>query len=245
VRSPFVFAVLMLCCVRSQAAQLSEGFENVPGLFSSGGWVQINRSNPVGPATYLQGGASLSPAQSGPANSFAVVNFASTGSPDGSSGSGTISNWAITPTLVYDNGDQIKFWTRSGGLFPDRLELRFSANGASNDVGATEFSVGDFFTLLLTINPDLQAGGYPTPWTQFTATITGLPSPTSGRVAFRYFVTNGGPDGGNSNIIGLDTLSITPTPEPAAIALPAMVALASLTRRPHATPSRKTSSHVQ
>lgn len=211
-----------LWCARGEAAQLSEGFESVPGLFNGGGWTQINRSNPVGPATYLQGGASLSPAQSGPANSFAVVNFASTGSPDGSSGSGTISNWAITPTLVYDNGDTVSFWTRSGGLFPDRLELRFSANGASADVGSTENSVGDFSTLLLSINPTLAAGGYPTQWTQFTTTISSLPAPTSGRVAFRYFVTDGGPDGGNSNIIGLDTLSITPTPEPAVASLIAL-----------------------
>lgn len=225
-RSAFVFAMVMLGSLQSQAAQLSEGFENVPGLFSAGGWVQINRSNPVGPATYLQGGASLSPAQSGPSNSFTVVNFASTGSPDGASGSGTISNWAITPTLVYNNGDQIRFWSRSGGLFPDRLELRFSTNAASADVGTTETSVGDFTNLLLTINPDLAQGGYPTSWTEFTATITGLQLPTSGRVAFRYFVTDGGPDGGNSNIIGLDTLTITPEP-----AMAAIIALGALSMR--------------
>lgn len=228
-----MFALLGLLVGSALGAELSEGFENVPALFSAGGWVQINRSNPLGPATYLQGGTSLSPAQSGPVNSFAVVNFASTGSPDGSSGVGTISNWAITPTLVYDNGDTIEFWTRSGGLFPDRLELRFSSNGASTNVGATESTVGDFSTLLLSINPNLAQGGYPAAWTKFTATIAGLQAPTSGRVAFRYFVTDGGPDGANSNIIGIDTLSIAPAvPEPAMLAPAAMLAtLASLIRR--------------
>jgi len=223
---------VLLCLLEGSAlaATLVEGFENVPGLFAGGGWVQINRSSPVGPGTYLQGGSSLGPAQGGSANSFAVVSFASTGSPDGASGVGTISNWAITPTLVYDNGDTIRFWTRSGGLFPDRLELRFSANGASTNVGNSETSVGDFSTLLLTVNPNLASGGYPTAWTQFTSTISGLQTPTAGRVAFRYFVTDGGPDGGNSNIIGLDTLSITPTPEPGIAALVG-IGVIGLTRR--------------
>jgi hypothetical protein len=232
--------LLVIVCATAgplPAAALVEGFESVPALFTSGGWVQINRSNPVGPATYLQGGSSLSPAHSGPSNSFAVVNFASTGSPDGTSGAGTISNWAITPTLIYNNGDEISFFTRSGGLFPDRLELRFSANGSSTDVGTTEFSVGDFSTLLLAINPDLTQSGYPTSWTQFTATISGLSGPTSGRLAFRYFVTDGGPDGGNSNIIGLDTLAIIPAvPEPVIASIFAIAPLSLLRRRSRTSP---------
>lgn len=62
--------------------------------------------------------------------------------------------------------------------------------------------------MLLSVNPSLITGVYPTSWTKFTATVSGLAGPTSGRVAFRYFVTNGGPSGANSDYIGIDEFSI-------------------------------------
>ncbi|MBK9215519.1 MAG: carboxypeptidase regulatory-like domain-containing protein [Chloracidobacterium sp.] len=83
--------------------------------------------------------------------------------------------------------------------------------------------------LLLDINPTYQTGGvYPEVWTLQTVTVTGVPSPTLGRFAFRYFVENGGPTGANSNYIGIDTFAynapcgpvptptpgVTPTPTP-------------------------------
>ena len=65
-------------------------------------------------------------------------------------------------------------------------------------------------------------GGYPEAWTQFTVNITGVPSGTSGRLAFRYFVEDGGPEGTRSNYIGIDRVQYcgipgvrgTPTPRP-------------------------------
>lgn len=71
--------------------------------------------------------------------------------------------------------------------------------------------MGDFTTLLLSINPTLLTNEYPEAWTQYTVTISGLPAPTSGRIAFRYFVTNGGSAGDNSNYIGIDNVVYTPT----------------------------------
>ena len=53
-------------------------------------------------------------------------------------------------------------------------------------------------------------------------TVSGLAAPTSGRLAFRYFVENGGPDGDNSNIIGIDTVVYTPA-APTTPATPANV----------------------
>ena len=113
---------------------------------------------------------------------------------------------------MFNNGDTIKFWTRTstgGGDFPDRLELRLSTNDMSTNAGATATSVGDFTTLLLSVNPNLTATGYPDVFTEFTATISGLTIPTNGRVAFRYFVTDAGPTGNNSDIISVDTFSYT------------------------------------
>ncbi len=146
-----------------------------------------------------------------------VVNFTS------GTGVSNISNWAFMPTMVMNNGDVLSFYTRApaGSTFPDRMQVRMSTNGASVNVGATDTSVGDFTTLLLDINPTLAVGGYPNvAWTQFNVPISGLGGPTSGRIAFRYFVTNGGPSGANSDIIGIDTLTYTgltcPTPTPSA-----------------------------
>ena len=126
----------------------------------------------------------------------------------------TLSNWLLTPTLTLKNGSQLTFWTRrlSGtAVFPDRLQVRMSTQGASTDVGTTETSVGDFDTLLLDINPTYSTAatypaGYPAAFTEFTVTLSGLTAPTTGRLAFRYFVENGGPSGANSLFIGIDTV---------------------------------------
>src|SRR5690606_21997858 len=122
-------------------------------------------------------------------------------------GTGTISNWLMTPEMVLQNGTEVRFWTRvpTGSTLPDRLEVRLSTAGASTDVGATATSVGDFSTVLTSINPTLASGGYPDVWTEFVLTFSDLPATTSGRVAFRYFVTGAGPTGSSSDYIGIDT----------------------------------------
>jgi hypothetical protein len=94
-----------------------------------------------------------------------------------------------------------------------------STNGTSSNVGSTATDVGDFTMLLLDINPTYTTSGYPNVWTQFTVTVSGLGSPTTGRLAFHYFVENGGPSGANSDYIGIDTVQYacnapTPTPTP-------------------------------
>lgn len=128
-------------------------------------------------------------------------------------GAATISNWLITPTLNLSNGDVISFYTRSAGsVYPDNLQIRMSTNGSSTNAGATNTSVGDFSNLLLEINPALTPAGYPTTWTQYTITISGLAAPTQGRIAFRYYVPNGGPSGLNSDYIGIDDFVYTPAP---------------------------------
>ncbi|MBC8135338.1 MAG: choice-of-anchor J domain-containing protein, partial [Fibrella sp.] len=185
---------------------LTEGFENIVSLAPQG-WVLQNNSIPAGPTGWFQGNPAVFPAQAGPTNSYIGANFNNT------TGVNTISNWAITPTFSYDNGDTFQFFTRTASpvLFPDRLEVRLSTNGSSANVGSTATSVGDFSTLLLSVNPGLTLAGYPTGWTSFTATISGLAAATNGRIAFRYFVENGG-DGANSSFIGIDSLVIDAAP---------------------------------
>jgi hypothetical protein len=113
------------------------------------------------------------------------------------------------------------FYTRTvdAPQFPDRLQVRMSTSGNSTNVGTTAYDVGDFTVLMLDINPNLTTVGYPSVWTQFTVTVSGVASPTTGRLALRYFVPNGGSSFSNGDYIGIDQVSffcaLTPTPTPA------------------------------
>jgi len=219
-----VYGVIALTCflAPSRAQGLVEGFENVASLQANPSWTFRNNSTNA-QNLWRQGSAgpnSIGPAPEGSATSYALANFMDTAS-TATSGA-IISNWLITPAVLYANGDAISFFTRTapGSPFPDRLEVRFSANGTSDDVGTTPSSVGDFTNVLLTINPDLLPGNYPEDWTPFTLTLSGLTAPTTGRVAFRYFVSDAGANGINSNIVGLDSLHIqNNSPEPHSILL--------------------------
>jgi len=190
-------------------ADFIEGFEDITTLVGSG-WTIANQSAPVGASSWFQGNALIT-SQAGPPTSYIAANFLS-----GGAGGATISNWLIAPTSTFNNGDTFSFYTRTilGSTFPDRLQVRLSTNGGSSNVGTLATDVGDFTNLLLDINASQAIAGYPESWTQFNLTLTGLGGPTSGRLAFRYFVTNGGPTGSNSNFIGIDTVAYTSIPEP-------------------------------
>jgi hypothetical protein len=189
-----------------KAQSFSEDFAVVEPL--PAGWAQQNLSTPVGLfPTWIQGQDVIFPAQNGGVNSYAGCSHQSV------AGANTISNWLFTPTVTLNNGDMFSFWTRTvaPATFSDRLQLRMSTNGASVDVGVTNTSVGDFTTLLLDINSTYVVVNYPSIWTQYSVTISGLGGPTSGRFAFRYFVENGGPAGANSDFIGVDNVVYTST----------------------------------
>lgn len=199
------------------AQAYTENFDNISVLVGSG-WLIQNNSTPLGGNSWFQGiptTATPSPgpfnAYNGADNAYIAVNFAST-----TGGTGIISNWLVTPNRILRNGDLFQFYTRKPTIgagqtdFPDRLEVRLSTNGASTNVGTGGTALGDFTTLMLSINPTLVANVYPQVWTQYTITVAGLPAPVSGRLAFRYFVTNAGPSGTNSDYIGIDNVVYTP-----------------------------------
>lgn len=146
--------------------------------------------------------------QAGGTNSFALVNYTST------TGTGTISNWLITPTVSVKDGDVISFYSRKGtdGTtdYPDRLELRYSTAATTVVPSTGSADVGSFTNVGVTVNSALAAGFvYPKTWTQYSFTITGIgATPIPVKFAFRYFVTNGGTTGANSDIIGIDTFSV-------------------------------------
>ncbi len=167
------------------------------------GWAALNNSVAGGTTAWFQGNTAVFAGNTAPG--YIGANFNNT------TGANTISNWLFTPNVTLKNGDKFSFYTRTTtGTFPDRLQARLSTNGASTNVGTTTTSVGDFATLLLDINPTYTATGYPTAWTQFTVTISGMPAAgISSRLALRYFVENGGPGGANSDYIGIDDVVYT------------------------------------
>jgi hypothetical protein len=201
--------------------QFAFGFDGTTAAMLSAGWQQTNQSSPAGASTWSNSSFTLPLAgaifgsgntttlpmgQAGGNNSFALVNFNST------TGAGIISNWLITPDITVQNGDIVTFYSRKGtdgaGDYPDRLELRMSSTATVLPSGGSA-GLGSFTTVCLTINPTLVAGFvYPKTWTQYSYTVSGLVSATPVKFAFRYFVTNGGPSGANSDIIGIDTFSV-------------------------------------
>jgi hypothetical protein len=218
---------------QAQLASLSEGFSNVSGL-ASAGWVFRNNSGQIASPTqgvWSQGNTSNSGyGDQGSGNedtSFAQVGVSSTSS----NGSGVpISNWLITPELDFSNGGALSFFARTlqGNSKGELIEVLLSNAGASTDVGTTPTSVGAFTKLVGTAgslnNPDpanLASGGnvrsplggdVPEGWRRYTFNVA---AGTNGRLAFRYFATNGGVNGTQAQYATIDTLEyIAAVPEP-------------------------------
>jgi len=190
----------------ASAQPLVEQFDNVASLAASD-WVPQNHSSPLGAVGWYQGSSLSFPPQASPgfiASDYRAVNLV-----------GTISNWLVLPARTLNNGDALQFWTRTvfPSVYADRLQVRMSVAGPSFNVGIGPTAVGDFTTLLLDLNPTYTINSplaYPTIWTQYTVTLSGLSGPTFGRLAFRYFVEHGGELGSNSDTIGIDTVEYTP-----------------------------------
>lgn len=214
-------AVLALSAAFAAQAQtvLSEGFDSVPALTGSGWSIVNNSTAPVG-TDWFQGNAGIFTAASGADNSYVAANFVATGS-----ATGAISDWLILPELTLDSSSVLSFQVRTGGDgFLDKLEIRFSPNGGSANVGTTTTSVGDFGILLGTFSSDSGGG-----WIGLSYSLLGLDAPTNGRLAFRYVVDNVATAG---NYIGIDNVSVTASiPEPASYALMGLGVAALLLRR--------------
>lgn len=172
-------------------------------------WTKATYTTPLSNPLFGSGNTTTVPSgQAGGANSFALVNYTST------SGTGIISNWLITPSVNVKNGDVVSFYTRKGtdgtNDYPDRLELRYSTAATAVTPSGGSSGVGSFTNLGVTVNPNLASGFvYPKTWTKYSFTITGVGNnPVAVKFAFRYYVTDGGPNGTNSDLIGIDTFSI-------------------------------------
>jgi hypothetical protein len=199
---------LALAAGAASAQVFHESFDDIATLPGSG-WFSQNNSNPIGTTGWNQGVTDTFPPQS--TAGYLSANY------NNASDVGTISNWMLTPTRTLHNGDVFRFYTRTvdAPSYPDRMQVRLSTNGSSTNVGFGETEVGDFTTLLLDINPNYTLSDYPTAWTEYTLTLSGLPAAGApGRLAFRYFVENAGPLGDRSDYIGIDEADYIPAGTP-------------------------------
>lgn len=199
-------AFLLLILPLALSASIIENFDDISTL-TANGWVLTNNSNPLGVSGWFQGNPDIFPAQFGPPESYIGANF------NNAAFGGNISNWLLTPVVSMSDYLRLTFYTRTepNAPAPDRLEVRLSTNGSSSFVGTTDTSVGDFVDLLLTINPTMAIGGYPEAWTQYVIDIPGQGLGVSGRLAFRYWVTD---TSLNADYIGIDTVTLESIPEP-------------------------------
>jgi len=177
----------------------TEEFDTLQNAYNRG-WRFVNHSEPIGTQDWVNGGI-------GPYSGIGHI-FSSF---DAGSGLATISNWAISPPVILQNGDKIIFYTITAGTaFPDRLQVRINNINDGLNVGTHADEVGDFTIPLLDINPyysDSPPYAFPDVWTRFEATVVGLNNPAKGRFAFRYFVEDGGPSGSNSFGIAIDSVA--------------------------------------
>ena len=201
------YSLLVFFCLGSVNSQIvfTENFTS-PFNPTASGWLQQNNSIPLGTGAWFQGNGAVFVAYNGGSNDYFACNYLSQGS-----GPGGISNFLITPTVNLVNGAVFKFFTRTKNpgavVFPDRLQLLMSQGSGTGAISSGTSAVGTFTNVLLDINPNLTSGGYPVFWSGYTATVTGVTGTVVGRFAFRYFVSNAGTSGTNSDYIGIDSVT--------------------------------------
>ncbi len=196
-----IAAFLVAFITNAQNTLIDEGFDDITTLTD---YTVLNVSDTPN-TDIFQGNDGVFESFDGASTSYLGMNFNATGG-------STIDLYFITPELNLSNGDQLTFYTRTGAAsaFPDRLEVRLDPDGSGTE--PTSSSNGSYTDVLLEINPSLAVGGYPEDWEQQVITISGLPDGgVITKVAFRYWVTDGGPAGSNSNYIGIDRLTVDAT----------------------------------
>lgn len=208
-----ILIVMLVVTFANGQTLYSCGFDSYSTMISEG-WSQTNQSAPVGPGNWLIPSSQIfafwEGAQGGGVTSLIYANYNSVGN---SSVPATISNWLITPSIEVKNGDVVSFYSRKGGydiapIYPDRLQFRMSTDPNTVIPSQGIDDLGSFTTLCLDINPNLTTTDYPLQWTYYTYVVTGLDTLTECKFAFRYYVTNAGPFGTNSDTVGIDTFSV-------------------------------------
>jgi hypothetical protein len=186
-------AVLAVSAGATHAATplISEGFNAVSSLAASG-WVLTNASSPVGSVPgWYQGDVGIFTALSGSGESYAASNY------NVAAAGGTVSNWLITPAFSTATDVVVSFWAKAdiADGYSDQLAYGFSASGSSS---IAAFTLGA---------PTTVSGN----WVQYTLSFAAQGAGSTARFAV---ASTGSAD--LANYVGIDSLSVSAVPEPAA-----------------------------
>lgn len=104
----------------------------------------------------------------------------------------SVSGWMITPVLSVKNGDKISFYTRGDTVLPfkNRMQVRMAKTSSQKLGSSSALSTGYYSTVLFDINPTQSVNGYPTSWTKYEYTFSGLSENTDVRIGFRNYIEN-------------------------------------------------------
>lgn len=183
----------------------TEEFKDFAALIMNTGWLTKDIADTIGIASSTWGQGNYGTDKSGNPVGLTAYSYSSSKDEyaysldDGFSTS--ISSWLITPVLSVKNGDAISFYACGdpGGGFTDRMQVLMS-NSESSDIGDSLNSVGSFTTILIDINPGQAVNGFPTTWTRYSYTFSGITGHLKTRIAFRHYDVNPVNAGG----IGID-----------------------------------------
>lgn len=202
-----------MASAHADAVLISEGFDNVATLTSSG-WQILNLNTPTGlTAPWVQGDQTVFNALTGAANSYISSNY------NNAAAGGSLASWLITPVFSTAQDLTISFWAKADLLDGYYDTLSFGLLDAAGNPSSL------FYDTQVTVAGD---------WTQYTLTLAGLGAGTTGRFAIEYI---GSAD--LANYVGVDNLTVTASdvPEPASLAL-AGLGLAGLVVARRRKPSR-------
>jgi PEP-CTERM motif len=196
-----------MASAHADATLISEGFDNVANLTSSG-WQILNLSTPAGSTSpWVQGDQTFFTALSGADNSFISSNFNNAGE------LGNLSSWLITPVFSTATDLVVTFWARADIVDGYFDQLTFGLVNAAGNPSS------------LVLDTTVTVSGE---WAQYTLNLASLGAGTSGRFAIEYV---GSAD--LANYVGVDNLSVSAVPEPASVALAGLglVGLVAVRRR--------------
>ncbi len=187
-------ALLTLATAPFANAQFHDDFSlanDTIGLQARGYLTYFRGVGGVGAAPYwFQGNPAFAVAFNGDDSSFVQSNYQSV------TAANDIDNWLVLPALNVSVGDGISFYSIGvpASTFPDSIRVMYSAVGDSTPEDVSWVELGRF---------KVNTAGV---WQMKTYNVT--TAGTSARFAIRYAVPNGGPNGANSDNIGIDELNV-------------------------------------